>query len=121
MSIVVMIIGIIFMIIGVVSLLQPNIMKRMMEFFKQGKRLYFAGIIRFALAIVFLLAARQCDITWVIATFGVLFLISAVLIFMLDLDRSKSIIDWWQKQSSLLLRAAALLTLVIGVIIVYSA
>jgi len=121
MNIVVMIIGIIFMIVGVVSLLQPNLMKRIMEFFKQGKRLYFAGIIRFALAIVFLLAARECDITWVIATFGILFIISGLLIFMLGLERLKSIIDWWQKQSFLLLRVAALLALVFGAIIIYSA
>jgi len=121
MNIVVKIIGIIFMIVGVVYMLQPNIMKRIMEFFKQGKRLYFAGVIRFALAVVFLLAARECDITWVIVVFGILFIISGLLIFMLGLERLKSMIDWWQKQPILLLRVLALLALVLGAIIIYSA
>jgi len=121
MNIVVRIIGIIFIIVGLVFILQPNIMKSMLNFFKQGRRLYFAGLIRFALAVVFLLAARECGITWVIAAFGILFLISGLLIFMLGLDRLKSIIEWWQRQPFLLLRVIALLTLLFGAIIIYSA
>lgn len=121
MDTIVKIVGIVFVFVGVVYLIKPNVMKNIMEFFKQGKRLYFAGLIRFTLAIVFLLAARECDITWVIATFGVLFIISGLLIFVLGLERLKSMIDWWQKQSFLLLRVIALITLALGAVIVYSA
>ena len=76
MDIVIKIVGIAIVFIAIVYLLKPDVLKRLMEFFKQGKRLYFAGLIRFALAIVFLLGARECDITWVIVVFGILFLIS---------------------------------------------
>ncbi len=121
MSIVIKIVGIVFIFAGAVYLIKPDVIKSLMNFFKQGRRLYFAGLIRFALAVVFLLAARECDITWVIAAFGILFLMSGLLIFMLGLDRSKSIIDWWQKQPLLLLRVVALLTMAFGAIITYSA
>ena len=106
---------------GAVCLIKPDVLKRMMEFFKQDKRLYLAGLIRFGLAIVFLLGARECDITWVITTFGIVFLISGLLIFTLGLEKVKSIVDWWQKQSVLLLRVLAIIVLAIGAIIIYSA
>jgi len=121
MDIVIQSLGIVFALMGIVYLLRPDVMKWLMEFFKQGKRIYFAGLIRFVLAIVFLLGARECDISWVIAVFGVLFIIGGLLIFILGSERLKSIIDWWQKQSILLLRVIALITLAVGAIIVYSA
>lgn len=121
MDTVVKIVGVVFVVIGIIYLIKPGVIKSLMEFFKQGKRLYFAGLIRFALAIVFLLAARECDITWVIVVFGFLFIISGLLIFILGLERLRSMIDWWQKQSLLLLRVIALITLALGAIILYSA
>ena len=78
MDIVIKSLGIVVALIGIVYLLRPGVMKWLMEFFKQGKRIYFAGLI-------------------------------------------KSIIDWWQKQSLLLLRAIALIALAVGAIIIYSA
>jgi len=121
MDIVVQVIGIVFVCVGIVYLLKPAVMKRLMEFFKQGKRMYFAGLIRFVLAVIFLLGARECDITWVIVVFGILFLIGGLLIFILGPKKLRRIIDWWQKQSALLLRVAAVIALAIGAIIIYSA
>jgi len=121
MDIVVKVIGIVFIFMAIVYFLKPDIMKRLMEFFKQGKRIYIAGVIRFVLAIVFLLAANQCERTWVIIVFGILFMISGLLVFTLGTKRLKSMLDWWQKQSVLLLRVIALITLAIGAVIIYAA
>jgi len=121
MDTVVEIIGIVIVCIAVVYLLKPGVMKYLMEFFKKGKRIYFAGLIRFAFAIVFLLAARECKRFWVIFAFGILFLISGLLIFVLGAEKVKSILDWYQKQSLLLLRVLALIALAIGAVIIYSA
>jgi len=113
--------GIAFVVIAVVYLLEVRILRRIMQFLKKGKRLYLAAIIRLALAIVFLLGARECNITWVIFAFGILFLVSALLIFILGTERLRPIIDWYLKQSDLLLRVIALITLAAGVIIIYCA
>ncbi len=121
MDIVIKSLGIVFVLIGIVYLLRPDVMKWLMEFFKQGKRIYFAGLIRFALAVVFLLGARECKRFWVIFAFGILFIIGGLLIFILGPEKIKSIIDWWQKQSILLFRVIALITLAVGAIIIYSA
>jgi uncharacterized protein YjeT (DUF2065 family) len=121
MDIVIRIIGIVFVFMTIVYFLKPDTMKHLMEFFKQGKRMYFAALIRFVLAIVFLLAARQCRHFGVIFAFGVLFIISGLLIFILGLEKVKSYINWWQKQPVMLLRAMALVGLAIGAVIIYSA
>ena len=121
MDIVIKTLGIIIALVGIIYFLRPDVMKWLMEFFKQGKRIYFAGLIRFALAIVFLVAARECKHSWVIFAFGILFIISGLLIFMLGLEKLKSIIDWYQKQSVLLLRVIAVIALALGGVIIYSA
>ena len=121
MDIVIKTLGIVFVLIGIVYLLRPDIMKWLMEFFKQGKRIYFAGLIRFALAVVFLLGARECKRFWVIFAFGILFIISGLLVFIIPLEKIKAYIGWWQKKPPLLLRLMALIALAIGAIIIYSA
>lgn len=121
MDIVVKFLGVVFILISIVYLIKPVVLKRIMGFFRKGKRLYLAGLIRFVLAVVFLLGARECNIPWLIAAFGVLFLISGLLVFTLGLERLKSIIDWYQDQPLLILRIIALLVLAVGAIIVYAA
>jgi uncharacterized protein YjeT (DUF2065 family) len=121
MNLVIKIIGIVFVFITILYFLKPDIMKSLMEFFKQGRRIYFAALLRLVLAVVFLLAARQCRHFWVIFAFGVLFIISGLLIFILGLEKVKSYINWWQKQPVMLLRVMAVVGLAIGAIIIYSA
>lgn len=121
MEIVIKIIGIFFIAIAIVLLLKPAVMNQLMEFFKKGKRIYLAALVRLALAVVFLLGARECDITWLIVIFGILFLISGLSIFMLGPERIRRMLGWFQKQSVLLLRVMAIITLAIGAIIIYAA
>jgi len=121
MDIIIRGLGIVIVVVGIVYLLRPDVMKWLIEFLKQGKRIYLAGLIRLALAVIFLLGAHECDITWVIVVFGILFLIGAVLIFILGPEKLRRILDWYQKQSVLLLQVLALIALAIGAIIIYSA
>jgi hypothetical protein len=41
-----------FSLMGIAYLLRPEIVKKLMGFFKKGKRIYLAGLIRFALAVL---------------------------------------------------------------------
>ena len=121
MDIVVKIVGIFIIFIGILYLLRPDVMKRLMEFIKKGKRVYFAGVIRFTLAIIFLLGASECYKKWIIATFGILFLISGLLIFILGPEKIRQIFEWYQKQPLLIFRVIAVIVLACGAVIVYSA
>ena len=121
MDTVIKIIGIVIVFIAIIYLLKPQIIKRMIEFFKHGRRVYLAGLMRFALAVVFLVGATDCQRPGVIIAFGILFIISGLLIFTLKLEKIKAMFDWWQNQSLLLLRVVAVIVLVIGAVIIYSA
>jgi len=121
MDIVVKIVGIVIVFLAALFFIKPDITKHLFEFFKQGKRIYLAGLVRLALAVVFLLAARECDITWVIALFGILFLISGLSIFLIGAEKLKSMLGWFQNKSALFLRVMAVIILVIGAVIIYSA
>jgi len=113
--------GMVFALVGVVYLLRPDVLKWLMEFFKKGKRIYFAGLLRFALAVVFLVGARECKYSWVILVFGILFLIGGLLIFLLGPEKVRRILDWYQGQSTLVFRVIALIVLAVGVVVIFSA
>ena len=121
MDVVIKIIGIFFILVGILYLFKPEVAKSLMGFFKKGIRMYFAALIRFALGVVFLLAARECRQFWVIFVFGIVFSLSGLLIFLLGVRRLKSILEWWQKQSALLIRIIAVIIIAIGGVIIYSA
>jgi membrane glycosyltransferase len=121
MGTVIKIIGVIIVSITIVFLVKPQVMRRLMVFFKKGNRIYLAGLIRLALAVVFLLGARECDITWVIVVFGILFLISGLLVFMLGPAKIGRMLDWYEKRSLILSRFLAAIILAVGAIIICSA
>jgi uncharacterized protein YjeT (DUF2065 family) len=114
-------IGIVFVFVGMLYLLRPDVSKRIVEFFKEDSRIYLAGLIRLALAVVFLLSARDCKVKWVIAGFGILFLISGLVIFMLGPKRLMPVLDWYQRQSSIVIRVIAVIILAVAVVIIRSA
>ena len=113
--------GIVFVLIGVAYFLRPDILKTLMGFFKKGKRIYGAGLIRFALAAVFLLAATQCRLPKVIGAFGILFLVSGALIFVLGPETIRRIFDWYEQQTALVFRIIASVVIAVGAIIIFSA
>ena len=113
--------GMLFALMGIAYLLRPNIIKKLMVFFKKGKRIYFTGLIRFALAIVFLVAARECRFPWIIFASGIIFLIGGLLIFMLGPEKIRRILDWYEQQPALIFRVIALIVLAFGAIIIFSA
>ncbi|UCG56401.1 MAG: hypothetical protein JSU70_16255 [Phycisphaerales bacterium] len=121
MELVIKILGVAFVCLGLVVLLKPAVFRPLLQFFRKGKRIYLAALTRFALAIVFLLAARECDMPWVIGCFGVLFLLAGLLTFALGPKRTTPMIDWFLKQSALVVRSIAVLILIIGAVIIYAA
>jgi len=121
MVVAVKIVGIVFIAAGILYILKPDVLKRLIEFFKKGPRMYVAGLIRFALAVVFLVGAGDCREKWVIAGFGIIFLISGLLVLMLGPRRLRGMLEWFQKQPAMLIRIVGVIALAIGAVIAYSA
>jgi hypothetical protein len=121
MDIAVKVIGIIIVLIAILYLVKPVVIRRLIEFFSKGSRVYLTAVLRLALAIMFLVAARECKKPWVIFAFGILFLLSAFLIFLLGSRRLAKMLEWARGQSDLFLRVIALLTLAVAVVIIICA
>jgi len=121
MSIVIKIIGGVLVLLGVLYLVKPVVLKVLLEFFRKGKLIYAAGLIRLALAVVFLLAARECGIPKVITVFVVLFMLSGLVTFMLGPKKLVPLIDWFLKTPVWVLRLLGVITSVISGIIIYAA
>jgi len=121
MAIVIKIIGLLLVLTAIFYLAKPDVIKHMMEFFRQGNRIYFAGLIRLILAVIFLAGARECDVTWLIFTLGILFLIAGILVFVLGTKKINAWIDWWLKKPLWALRLLSVLTLAFGGLIIYAA
>ena len=113
--------GILFVLIGIAYLLQPDILKILMRFFKKGKRIYGAGLVRFALAVVFLLAATECRQPTIVGAFGILFLLSGLLIFGLGPETIRRIFDWYEEQPTFVFRMIASVVIAVGAIVIFSA
>ena len=113
--------GILFTLMGIVYLLRPDFIKRLMGFFKKGKRIYFAGLIRFALAVVFLIASRECRYPLVIIASGLIFLTGGLLIFVLGPEKIRRIFDWYEQQPFIIFQVIAVVVLVFGMIVIFSA
>ena len=121
MNIVIKAIGTFIVCMGLVYFIKPEVPRAIMRFFTKGFRLYFAAILRFALAILFFLGARECRVTWLIVLFGLIMLLSGLLIFAMGLKKSKEIINWFQGQPMFMQRVLAIIVLAVGLIILYAA
>ena len=113
--------GIVFALIGIGYLLRPDVAKRLMGFFKKGSRMYFPGVVRLILAVVFFMGARECRSFWVTFVFGIFFLLSGLLVFLLGPARIRRILDWYLAQPTFVFRVIAVVVLAVGVVIVLSA
>jgi hypothetical protein len=121
MEIIIKVLGTVIVCIGLVYLIKPEIFRSIIGFFVKGKRLYLAALVRFTLAIIFIMGARHCGIKWIIVMFGLIFLLSGLLIIMMGLEKTKGIIRWYQKQPIFVYRIVAIIVLSVGLIIVYAA
>ena len=113
--------GILFALMGLAYLLRPGIIKKLMVFFKKGSRIYLPGLVRFALAVVFFVGARECRYFWIIFSCGIIFLLSGLLIFMLGPEKIRRMFNWYQNQPDMFFRVIALIVLIFGAIVILSA
>ena len=114
-------IGLIFVLIGIAYIIKPAIARWMLRFLNKHGRIYLSAILRFVLAVVFLFGANECEKRWIIAAFGILFLLDGLMTVMLGPSRIKPILEWYDKQSDHLFRFLALIVSIIGSIVIYAA
>ena len=120
MLILVKLIGIVMVAMGIIFLVSPTTMRQFMLLCEKGKRVYMMGVLRILFGVIFLLTASQSRIVGVTVTLGILFIIAGVTIFILRLDRIKTMLKWYYGRPLLVLRLIALIVIALGALILYS-
>ena len=72
MRTIIFILGLAILVWGIVFLIKPDISKRMIRFWAFSRLILFGAIIKLAVGILFLVAATQCNVPWLIVVFGLI-------------------------------------------------
>lgn len=121
MDIPIRIVGLVITLMGMTYMIRPDLIKRLMKFFKHGRRIYLPGLLRLGLAVVFFVGARECRYFPVIFGAGAVFLAGGLLIFVLGPMRIRWILDWYEEQPLLIFRVIASIVWGFGAVIFLSA
>lgn len=114
-------VGVFLVISGILYLIKPSVIRKMLTVLSKGNRLYLIGVIRLALAVLFLLAANQADIPWVIAALAIILIISSTIIFAFGPRKLQRYMIIYQEQNDTTLRLLSLVIIILGAVIVYAA
>ena len=113
--------GVIVVCMGIIFLINPAFLRQYISFWKQEKRLRIGGIVSLVFGIVFLIAASQCRLAWLIAVLGIWAIIKGVLLLTIGQEKIIAYIDWWLGRPVSTIRFLGLIALAFGALIFYSA
>lgn len=102
--------------------LAPKLLRKTIDFFSIGSRLYLVGIFRLALGVMLLVLARHTKFWgWgYVVTVGLLLSASGISLFFFALRRTKKLLTRLQQQSNLTLRLYAIIALVLWGLLIYA-
>ena len=113
--------GIFILVTSVSFMLKPDMIKRWMELWTKGKRIYIGAAINLIIGVLLLRGASQCTLPAIVTVVGILSLIKGVAL----LVRGPESLKFWSKllkdKSASVLRLFLLLGLAIGVLLIYAA
>lgn len=121
MSLLVKIVGIAIVIMGITFFVNTQLIAQVLNYIKEGKRIYGAGVVRIVIGVILLVSAAQCRLTWAIVVIGLLLVVAGAAVFVLGLDKCRGFIDKFQAKPANVLRMMMLIPVVIGVLIILSA
>ena len=107
-------------VLGVIYVLKPSVMKKVLQFWTKSKRPYFGGVYSLLFGFIFLLASRECASPLSLIIIGILALAKGIAIFVLGPKKVAAKLDEMIKKPVKTLRIFALVTIGIGVLIIYS-
>jgi hypothetical protein len=113
-------IGILIVTIGTAIALNPMVFKLLLNFWKKGKNIYIAGIVRLVFGAFFLYIASRCRFPAAISILGALMILGGMLLFLIGPDRIKIIFSWWETRPPILMRLMGFIALSIGALIIFS-
>lgn len=101
-------------------LIAPRCLRKTIDFFSIGSRLYLVGFIRLILGLMLLTLSSQARLWWYIVIIGLLSAASGLYLFFCALRRTKKLLGQIKNQSNLILRIIAIIALVLWGLLLYA-
>ncbi len=115
------IVAVLIVIDAIIILLRPYFLKKYFQLLCQGLAIYLDAAIKALVGIAFLFGlSDKCNVPAVIIAFGILALAGAVFIVIVP-QKARAVAGWFAAKSNTTLRFFALIYLLIGALLVYSA
>jgi uncharacterized protein YjeT (DUF2065 family) len=110
-------IGILITIFGLAIFASPQFTQTIFTFFKEGNRLYLAGVVRTFIGLILLLGASRSLVPLAAIALGLMFLMSGIVVFATDLQKLKDFIETYANMPGLVLRLLGMVAASFGILI----
>jgi hypothetical protein len=121
MAIIIKILGAAVVVLGIVFTLKPKAVKKYISFWKEKKHIKLGGLLAGIFGIIFLIAAPQCRLPWVINVFGIWSIIKGVLLYALSQKKINTYLGWWLNKPNAAMSGLGLAAIAFGALLMYSA
>jgi len=113
--------AIVYFLMGIVFLIKPEYLRNYTSYWKEGRRIYFAGfLVLLPLSIILLASASECRWPIFVYALGAIVLIKLIAIFALGPKRFTPMLDWWAVRSAFAFRIIGVVAATIGALLFYS-
>ena len=121
MVILVELIGIIIVGFGIAYFVNPKIVKIYGALCANKKRTQAAAGVNVVFGVLLLLAASQCAVPWFVVLMGIISLAKGIYIFAIGPKGLALKLDWWLKRPPAAVRLYAVIAIVVGAFLIFSA
>ncbi|MBN1688997.1 MAG: DUF2065 family protein [Candidatus Omnitrophica bacterium] len=104
-------------ILGLAVFTSPQFSQKLFNFFKEGRNLYIAGVVRVLIGLLLLVIASQSVVPVAAVALGVLFLVSGIVVFAADIEKMRTFITAYSEMPSLVIRLLGLVAATFGILI----
>jgi len=105
---------------GLISLLKPTFLKKMIGFWRNGPFLYVMGALKIVLGVLYLIAASACKLPWLVVAIGILTAGGTIVFFALGKDKINKFMDWVSLWALWACRCWGLVAMALGALLVYA-
>lgn len=117
MILLIKLIGVVIAGMGLAIFASPVFVQRLFAFFKEGKNLYVAGVVRSVIGLLLLFSASVSRVPVAALALGVMFLTSGIVIFAADLEKLKAFVAAYSEMPELVIRLLGLVACSFGILI----
>jgi len=121
MVLLVKLLGIVIVVFCAVFISKPEAIKKYFDFWMKGSRFKVGAIISAAIGILLLRASRLCSIGWIVAVIGIISIAKGVMLWSLGPQKMQKKVGAIMKLPAQKQRLLMLISLAIGILLIYSA